>query len=91
VGADIPESETSCIKGETDGDEEAEPEQALAEWVQRTYLAADREPLALGGKLVREAAVVEPYGTQAAPHLLFIPMHANRLDCNHFKRGGAAG
>jgi predicted transposase YbfD/YdcC len=53
----------------------AELEWALAGWVRATGRLADQEPLALDGKTVRGAAVLQPDGTRQAPHLLSVSGH----------------
>jgi predicted transposase YbfD/YdcC len=50
----------------------------LAAWVRQTRLCGEQEPLALDGKTVRGAAVVQPDGTRQAPHLLSVSGHASQ-------------
>jgi predicted transposase YbfD/YdcC len=56
----------------------AELEWALAGWVRATRAVAEREALALDGKTVRGAAVPQPDGTSAAPHLLSVSGHQSQ-------------
>jgi predicted transposase YbfD/YdcC len=56
----------------------AELEWGLAGWRQATRPAVDQEPLALDGKTVRGAAVVQPDGTRQAPHLLSVSGHTSQ-------------
>lgn len=56
----------------------AELEWGLAAWVRQTRSAGDQEALALHGKTVRGAAVVQPDGTRQAPHLLSISGHTSQ-------------
>jgi predicted transposase YbfD/YdcC len=55
-----------------------ELEWALAAWVRYTRPAVDREPLALDGKTVRGAGLVQPDGTRQAPHLLSVSSHTSQ-------------
>ena len=55
-----------------------ELEWALAAWVRHTRPAGEQEPLALDGKTVRGAAVVQPDGTHKAPHLLSVSGHRSQ-------------
>ena len=50
----------------------AELEWGLAAWVRHTRPAAEHEALALDGKTVRGAAVLQPDGTRQVPHLLSV-------------------
>jgi predicted transposase YbfD/YdcC len=56
----------------------AELEWGLAGWVHQTRSAGEQEPLALDGKTVRGAAVVQPAGTRQAPHLLSVSGHISQ-------------
>ena len=56
----------------------AKLEWALAGWVRQTRPPLAQEPLALDGKTVRGAAVVQPDGTRQAPHLLSVSGHASQ-------------
>jgi predicted transposase YbfD/YdcC len=51
---------------------------ALAGWVRATRAAQAREALALDGKTVRGAAVLQPDGSSAAPHLLSVSGHTSQ-------------
>jgi predicted transposase YbfD/YdcC len=53
----------------------AELEWALAGWVRATCPGPAREALALDGKTVRGAVLVQPDGTSQAPHLLSVSGH----------------
>src|SRR5450755_2868222 len=55
-----------------------ELEWGLAAWVHHTRPAAEQEPLALDGKTVRGAAVLQPDGTRQAPHLLSVSGHTSQ-------------
>jgi predicted transposase YbfD/YdcC len=56
----------------------AELEWALAGWVQATRAVHAQEALALDGKTVRGAAVMQPDGTSSAPHLLSVSGHQSQ-------------
>ena len=56
----------------------AELEWGLAAWVRHTRPVRDREPLALEGKTVRGAAVMQPDGTRQAPQLLSVSGHTSQ-------------
>ena len=56
----------------------AELEWALAGWVKATRATQEREALALDGKTVRGATVLQPDGTSQAPHLLSVSGHESQ-------------
>src|SRR5581483_5533875 len=56
----------------------AELEWGLAAWVRQTQACREQEALALDGKTVRGAAVVQPDGTRQAPHLLSVSGHSSQ-------------
>jgi predicted transposase YbfD/YdcC len=53
-------------------------EWALAGWVRATGTGPAREAVALDGKTVRGAALVQPDGTSLAPHLLSVSGHQSQ-------------
>jgi predicted transposase YbfD/YdcC len=55
----------------------AEFEWALAGWVHTTRPAQEREAVAIDGKTVRGAAVLQPDGCSQAPHLLSVSGHTS--------------